>query len=399
MSQIRKFVSQYVSQHLHGVSIGSTADAGRLLSLGVPVIATHNGSFHCDEALACSLIRHLPTYKNAAVTRTRDPAIIDQSTIVVDVGAVYDHAKLRYDHHQSSFHGTMTTDKKTYQTRLSSAGLVYQHYGKDLIRQFIRDILSSSAREEVLQLTQWNAERTEATEDEITVLFDTVYRSFVEAVDAIDNGVDLFRMEANGPEGEEAIRQRHVALKKNYTFSTDLSGRVASLHTWWNDPNNRNEMMENLAFAEAMEMTSIEFFQAVSFYAFSWLPGRAVVEKAFQEATTVHPSGKILVFQTGGCPWKEHLFALEAEHNAVGRTLYTMFSDGRSWRVQAVPVEAGSFANRKSLPFKGLRDDELSKASGIPGGVFVHVSGFIGGFTTYEGALQLAIKAVEMPDE
>ena len=49
--------------------------------------------------------------------------------------------------------------------------------------------------------------------------------------------------------------------------------------------------------------------------------------------------------------------------------------------MQAVPVSPESFASRKALPevWRGLRDDELSKTSGVDGCVFVHASGFIGG--------------------
>jgi uncharacterized UPF0160 family protein len=38
----------------------------------------------------------------------------------------------------------------------------------------------------------------------------------------------------------------------------------------------------------------------------------------------------------------------------------------------------------------GLRDDELSQISGIPGCVFVHANGFIGGNKSKEGALRMA---------
>lgn len=40
--------------------------------------------------------------------------------------------------------------------------------------------------------------------------------------------------------------------------------------------------------------------------------------------------------------------------------------------------------------WRGLRDAELSKESGVDGGVFVHASGFIGGNETYEGVLKMA---------
>ena len=76
-----------------------------------------------------------------------------------------------------------------------------------------------------------------------------------------------------------------------------------------------------------------------------------------------------------------------------------MFSDASgSWRVQAVPESPESFATRKGLPapWRGLRDAALAEAAGVPGAIFVHAGGFIGGAATKEGALALAVKAVDM---
>ncbi len=58
-------------------------------------IGTHNGAFHCDEALACAILKTLPQYKEAEIVRTRDQAILDTCDIVVDVGGVFDHEKKR----------------------------------------------------------------------------------------------------------------------------------------------------------------------------------------------------------------------------------------------------------------------------------------------------------------
>lgn len=65
----------------------------------------------------------------ADVKRSRDPAVLDACNIVVDVGALYDESKQRFDHHQRGFqeifgHG--------FTTKLSSAGLIYK-YVDDLI--------------------------------------------------------------------------------------------------------------------------------------------------------------------------------------------------------------------------------------------------------------------------
>ena len=43
----------------------------------------------------------------------------------------------------------------------------------------------------------------------------------------------------------------------------------------------------------------------------------------------------------------------------------------------------------------GIRDEELSKLSGIPQCIFVHANGFIGGNHTYEGALEMARRTLQ----
>lgn len=61
-------------------------------------------------------------------------------------------------------------------------------------------------------------------------------------------------------------------------------------------------------------------------------------------------------------------------------------------------VGPGSFENRRSLPaaWRGVRDDALSELCGIPGCVFVHAGGFIGGNKTLEGAMEMARQALTL---
>ena len=49
-------------------------------------------------------------------------------------------------------------------------------------------------------------------------------------------------------------------------------------------------------------------------------------------------------------------------------------------------------------PWRGLRGDELSKKCGVESCVFVHASGFIGGNTTKEGTLKMAVKALDFKE-
>lgn len=44
--------------------------------------------------------------------------------------------------------------------------------------------------------------------------------------------------------------------------------------------------------------------------------------------------------------------------------------------------------------WRGVRDDALSGLTGIPGCVFVHAAGFIGGSKTLEGAKEMAARGL-----
>ena len=45
-------------------------------------IGTHDGSFHCDEVLAISMLKCLTEYSDATIVRTRDLSILAQCNIV-----------------------------------------------------------------------------------------------------------------------------------------------------------------------------------------------------------------------------------------------------------------------------------------------------------------------------
>lgn len=102
-------------------------------------IGTHNGTFHCDEVLACSMLKLLPEFQNAEIVRSRDPKILAECDIVVDVGGEFNAETKRFDHHQKSFNESVASlmEGKKWVTKLSSAGLIYVHYGKPIIRQVL----------------------------------------------------------------------------------------------------------------------------------------------------------------------------------------------------------------------------------------------------------------------
>lgn len=320
-------------------------------------IGTHNGTFHCDEVLACFFLRQLPEYKDAEIIRTRDPAELAKCDIVVDVGGEFDPKNHRYDHHQRTFVETFHSlcPEKPWVTKLSSAGLVYLHFGRQLLAQ----------------LTQL------ATGDrQVEALFDKMYENFVEEVDAVDNGISQYDGEAR------------------YAVSTTMSARIGHLNPRWNSKSQDTEE----GFQKALALVGAEFLDRLDFYQNSWLPARVVVEGAVQMRTQVDPSGEVLMFSQGGCPWKEHLFTLEKELNVETPIKFVLYPDQNgNWRVQCVPAGLHTFQNRLPLleEWRGVRDEALSKLSGIPGCIFVHAGGFIGGNCTKEGALEMARRTLQ----
>lgn len=330
-------------------------------------IGTHSGTFHCDEILAIAMLRTLPEYKNAAVVRTRDIEVLKQCTIVVDVGAEYDPARNRFDHHQRGFEETMDG----YSTKLSSSGLIYKHFGREVLRRiFNRKSQESSTSGMHIVPT--------LDDDVINKLYEKVYRDFMEHIDGIDNGVAV----SDGP--------------INYKVESHLSARIGRINPSWNLESN-NEDIER-RFSLALQLVSNEFFDYLIDLVESWWPGRLLVEQAFDKRFEYHESGEIIVLQRY-CPWQGHLEDIEADHNLQGLVKYVIYKDSHgSWMIHAAPVSTGSFASRLALPesWRGIRNDELDAICEVEDCIFVHANGFIGANKTLKGALAMGDKSLAM---
>ena len=237
-------------------------------------IGTHDGSFHCDEALAIAMLKILPKYANAPVVRTRNASILQQCSIVVDVGAEYKPEEHRYDHHQREFIGTL----EPFRTKLSSAGLVYKHFGRDILREILQNVTEGG--------------ESALSDSFIEICFEKVYKDFMEHIDAIDNGVSI----ADTP--------------SKYHVSTTLSARVGELNPAWNEEQTAD--VYNSKFVDAMMLTGSEFIAKVEKLSSSWWPARSIVQRAIDERNVNHSSGQIVVLEKS-CPWKDHLFDIEEE--------------------------------------------------------------------------------------
>ncbi|KAI9089596.1 metal-dependent protein hydrolase [Phlyctochytrium arcticum] len=321
------------------------------------IITTHSGTFHADESLAVAMLQVLPEFADADVVRTRDPEVIAKGDIVVDVGGEYDPARNRFDHHQRGFEETFDSN---FDIKLSSAGLVYKHFGRRVVAK-------------VLGFAEDDAR--------VEIVYQKVYKDFVLAFDGIDNGVPQYPAD----------------LKPKYRDSTNASARVSKLNPWWNEK--QDDLQSR--FLRAVKMMGEEFVERVRYIGLAWLPGRELVEQSLADRFNVDPSGKIMVLKSF-CPWKEHLHILEEEQKIAEdkQPLYVLYEDefAKKWRIQAVSIAPDSFVSRKPMPepWRGVRDQALSDLTGIRGCIFVHASGFIGGNDTQEGVLAMAKKALTL---
>ncbi|CAG8536055.1 9833_t:CDS:10 [Paraglomus occultum] len=319
------------------------------------VIGTHDGQFHCDEALAVFMLKRTAAFKESNVVRTRDPEQLAKCDVIVDVGGVYDPATMRFDHHQRGFSETFNANRSI---KLSSAGLIYKHFGKEIIASQLG---------------------LEVTDSKVAILYDKIYEDFIEALDAVDNGINQYPRE----------------IPAMYKETTTLPSRVATLNPWWN----QKDVDVNKQFTKASELAGSVLVDKIEYLGKAWFPAREIVLKAFEERFEFDKLGRIMVLEQY-CPWKDHLFNIEEETKVTSDTqpLYIIYPNPNSWRVQAVPVSLDLFDSRKPLPeaWRGLRDSELSERAGVKGCVFVHMSGFTGGNLTREGVLEMTKKALEI---
>ena len=281
----------------------------------------------------------------------------------------------RYDHHQRTFNTTFPSRS----TKLSSAGLVYMHFGKAII-----------------------AQHTKLPEDsnEVSILWEKIYADFVEALDAHDNGISVY-----DPADTATLQKRFydggISLGSlvgdlNYDpIATPLNGEKQERSP------EEEQAEEDRRFLEASSLMGTTFLRKLSYYHRAWLPARTVVHAAYAARKSHSASGRVMVFDRS-VPWKDHLYSLEASRPSEGKVTYVLYPEGphegAKWRIQAVSVTKESFDSRKPLPeaWRGFRDEKLDEVTGIGGCVFVHASGFIGGNKTFEGAMKMASRALEM---
>ena len=159
-----------------------------------------------------------------------------------------------------------------------------------------------------------------------------------------------------------------------------LSQTIGMFNPTWQEEGNFDE-----CFNEAVDfaLTLLKRFIAS---ANGGVSAKAIVAKAIDKAKD--PRVVVLEKYT---PWKRTVHTLSEE------ALYVVYpSQTGQWRIQTVPVELGSFEDRKPLPqqWAGLENKALQEITNIEDAMFCHNGCFIAGAETFESTMKMASIAV-----
>ena len=186
---------------------------------------------------------------------------------------------------------------------------------------------------------------------------DSVDKNLVSTIDAIDCG-----------------------YLKGVSTGISLSQTISMFNPTWQEESNFDTCFdEAVAFASRV---LARFIASAS----GGISAKDIVAEAIEKAE----DPRLIVLEQY-TPWKTTVHRLSEE------ALYVVYPSGGAWRVQTVPVELGSFEDRKSLPtpWAGLSDKELQDVTGLDDAMFCHNGLFIGGAASFESTMKMAAMALE----
>lgn len=295
-------------------------------------VITHSGIFHADETAAVAALKIINP--DLEVVRTRNPDVIKGGDVVVDVGLVHDPETGRFDHHQKG--GAGARDPKGCWP-YAAAGLVWEHYGTKVVQNLAPQLTDSAARG----------------------VADKVDQVLVRYIDAADNGITA----TEGP-----------------TISALVSGFIP---TWMDHP---DEAAMDAAFLQAVAMVESLLRNSVNQQV-----AEVLAEATFLAEAEAHADGEVLVIDRF-MPWQSAV----VNHRPKAKVV-VFPGQGGTWMAQAAPLKLGTFENRIKFPsqWAGLNGKDLAQATGVQDAVFAHNGRFIAGAGSRDGALELALQALE----
>lgn len=331
------------------------------IAKGIEVlIATHDGSFHADETLACAIISYI--YERSEVIRSRDPHMLETADIIIDVSGINDEK--HFDHHSNEFN--LSRDNGI---NYATAGLMWLKFGDEYLRKIALDYFTLEQRNEITK------EIYQAAKERID-------REIMYGVDLNDNGQlntylnDQIKV-AN--EGEQRVMDE---LNEFYRYTPDIPYLVAM------------QNLPNVSGAEQDKnfMTTVKILKTLLINA---AINALYTEIGIAKVLSVYDGGSILIMHEK-LPWTQ---AVLANFDKFANCMLAVYPDRkRGWRVQSLPYSlAERFRNKLTAPkaWRGLDFEQLDQVTGLTGTIFVHRAGFTGGAMDFDTNLAMARKWLE----
>jgi uncharacterized UPF0160 family protein len=189
---------------------------------------------------------------------------------------------------------------------------------------------------------------------------DKVDRVLVQPIDALDNGVPIVK----------SLRSDVLPLDLGYMTHIFYP-------TWKEDPAIVDErFLQVVSYAKTAIMRMI-----------TWVGNQVEAEAIVLEKYNASSDKRLIVVENNNYPWNEVLSKFPEPLFAVYYNI-----SGDTWSMKCIRDDVMSFDCRKFLPeaWAGKRDEELEKATGVPGAVFCHNDLFMCVAKTKEGILKLA---------
>ncbi len=176
----------------------------------------------------------------------------------------------------------------------------------------------------------------------------------------------------------DAIDCGHV---EGVSKGISLSQTISMFNPTWQEDSHFDR-----CFDEAVDFASRVLTRFIA-SANGGISAKAIVAKAIDHAE----DPRVIVLEKY-TPWKRTVHALSEEALFV-----VLPSLSGQWILHTVPVEPGSFEDRKSLPkpWAGLSGEELKEVTGIDDAMFCHNGLFIAGAESFESTMKMASIALK----
>lgn len=160
-----------------------------------------------------------------------------------------------------------------------------------------------------------------------------------------------------------------------------LSQTISMFNPTWQE-----ESDFDTCFDEAVDFASRILSRFIA-SASGGLNAKEIVAKAIENAE----DSRLIILEQY-TPWKKTVHSLSNE------ALYMVYpSHSGKWIIQTVPVEPGSFEDRKSLPvsWAGLSGEEFQAITGLEDAMFCHNGRFIAGSESFQSIMKMAEIALQ----